>query len=102
MLIAMIVTWQRPAESAVFASRREEAYSRNTMSPPRSDSRPSIRKDSAKAELQRKIAIELANAPLSSAWQKGIFNPDIASLGKILRITDPKNTTGASVPAAVD
>lgn len=56
----------------------------------------------SKSELQSALTDLLIQSPVRSSWYPSGFVPDTALLGRLLRLTDPRNTTGGAVATAVD
>ena len=57
---------------------------------------------SARAVLQRRLANIIASESPRGYWDNHTFNPNLHQIGQLLRLTDPTNTTGASVATAAD
>lgn len=57
---------------------------------------------SQRAQLQQQLSDILRENESRSAWTRSGFRADVELLGQLLRLTDPRNTTGAAVATAVD
>lgn len=59
-------------------------------------------RSSAKAQLERRLAQFVAQAPTSGGWTVGGFRPDLDLLGRMLALTDPRRIREGSVPTGLD
>jgi len=66
------------------------------------DDKPAVAPESAKARLQREIAVQLAGASGTSGWTPNGFQPDLDLLGRVLAMTNPADVRGGSVATGLD